>query len=127
MLKKSILLLMLLVVLSSCKNSTETMDSPLVGTWNLTTMKVNGNTVAKADYTGVPVKILFSFTGNGTIWTEDYGKASGTTDFIWSTSGSTLNMQLPGEVLKSYGYSISNSQLTITLTNGYQFIFTLQQ
>ncbi len=127
MYKRTVLLLLIILLITACaKNSTEVMDSPLIGNWNLTSMNAGGTAVNKNLYTGVPVKFLFSYNGSGTVWKEDYGKAAGSSDFTWNTSGTTLTIQPAGGAQATYTYSITGSQLTITAATGEQYFFVKQ-
>jgi len=127
MMKKLLLCLILILTVSACKSSTESQEeSPLIGTWVLNSMKINGSAVDQAIYTQVPAKILFSYNGNGTIWIENYGKPAGTTSIVWSTAGSTLHMTPEGGTDKPVTYSVSGNQFTMTDQANYQFTFTKQ-
>lgn len=125
--KTIFLAFILIAILTACgKNSTEPGESPILGNWNLTTMKVSGADVNPDDYTKVPVKLLFSFTETGTAWYESNGKPSGSESFGWSTNGGNLNLQFPGETQKSVSYSLNGNQLIITDSSNYQYTYSKQ-
>lgn len=125
MLKRICLLLVIITLLPACKdNSSDPQESPLIGTWALTTMKYNNAEVNPDNYTNVPVRFLFSFTGSGTVWYETSGKSNGSAGFLWSTSGSNLTSQAPESAAKTVSFSVNGNQLTITDTENYQYIYT---
>lgn len=124
--KRIAVIISLLILISACKELTESENNPLVGTWTLTTMRVNGTVVSAADYTDVPVKLLFLHAGSGTVWYESDGKANGSASFIWSSAGNTITVKADGEEGKNVAYSVNSTTLTITDSSNYQYIYTKQ-
>ena len=58
-----------------------THDLALVGTWDLTTCKINGSVVSYQNFADCPVKIQFNAEGTGIVWKKDYGTACGCESF----------------------------------------------
>jgi hypothetical protein len=124
--KKIAVIISLLILISACKELTESENNPLIGTWTLTAMKVNGAVVSAADYSDVPVKLLLLHAGSGTVWYQSGGKDDGSASLIWSSAGNTITVKAEGEDGKSVTYSVNTTTLTITDSSNYQYIYTKQ-
>lgn len=122
--KRIAVIISFLILISACKESTESEENPLLGTWTLTTMKVSGAVVSAADYTEVPAKLLFLHAGSGTVWYESNGKSDGSVSFVWSSSGNIITVTLEGGEGKSVTYSVNGTTLTITDSSNHQYIYT---
>ncbi|MBN1461459.1 MAG: hypothetical protein JXA57_18175 [Armatimonadetes bacterium] len=98
--------------------TTEPTD-PLIGTWVLAQMRVNGTTVNPDDYFDVLIKLTFDSDGTGRLWEEDYGHLEPECPwpFIWHTAGSTLYLQASGEDEGVGNFSVSGSTLVISFTD----------
>ena len=124
MLRKKLLLIILLIV--GCDNSTEPSNESIIGTWNLTTMKLDGEIVNPDEHYDVVIIILFNFGGIGTVWVEDQGTDAGSIPFVWHTNGSQLTLQLEGEDAVSATYSISDNTFNLLFSDGWELIYTKQ-
>ena len=96
MTKHILLYLFLIVIFISCDDDNGTNPTPqpthdaaLVGTWELTTLKVNGVFIAPSMAEEIPVKIKFEADGTGTFWFETNGIPLPLT---WSTTGNQLTI-----------------------------------
>lgn len=126
---KFLLLLISLLFVFSCDNSepTKPKSNSLIGTWVLSSMKVNNNTVNPDDYNDVAVKITFNSDGTGKVWIEDYGylEEESPISFIWHTNDNQLSIQLSGEDEGVATYSVSGNTLTLTFSDeGESWVFT---
>lgn len=129
MLKRIVISTLILTIFVACNKKSSTQPeqtNALIGTWNLTTMKVDRIIVNLDDYNDVPVEIKFNSDGTGTVWMEGYGYLEGSGPFIWSTNGNQITIQLEGEDAASATYSVNDNTLTLTFSDGWQFIFTKQ-
>jgi hypothetical protein len=115
-------LLFLLLLIAGCDedNSTEptgNRDSALHGTWNLSTLKVNGNVTNPSNLSEVPVTIQFNADGTGNVWLSDYGSPAGKISFTWQTSGSQINLTTVEET-SVVNYTVSGNSATISFVEG---------
>jgi hypothetical protein len=116
MLKKFAITFTPFAFVSACNgdSSTESEQPTLVGTWNLTTLRVGGVVVNPDEHNDVPVKLTFSADGTGSVWISDYGLLeSSPEEFIWETQGNQLTVQFSGQTAETVSYSLSGNALTV--------------
>ncbi len=119
MFKHILLSLFLTVIFISCDKDSGTEPGPthdqaLVGTWDLTTLKSDGNIINPNDEDGVAAKVQFNAGGTGTVWIEDYGNPTETNAFNWNTTGNQLTIV---DVFIA-NYIISGNTCTISYLDG---------
>ena len=115
------MVLVLVFIMIGCKtdNPTEpnipvTHDEALVGTWDLTECKLNGNIVSSENFSECPVKVQFNSSGAGLVWEEDYGTACGCKAFSWSTTKDQLTIHEENEYPFVSTYVVSDGTFTIS-------------
>lgn len=98
------IVLIIVFIIIGCKEDTTTepeiiasTDPALVGTWELTECKLNGNITSSENFSDCPVKLEFSESGIGLCWKEEYGSAIGCKSFSWSTTNSELTIHEENE------------------------------
>ncbi|MEN8192668.1 MAG: lipocalin family protein [Bacteroidota bacterium] len=135
MYKYLILIFVLVIALTCCKDDTATEpdtqpkhDQALVGTWELTTCKLNGDPISSENFSDCPVKIEFTEVGSGIVWTENYGTATGCKTFQWSTTNDELTIHQENEYPFVSTYTVSNNTLTISFVDdgNVELIYTKQ-
>jgi hypothetical protein len=88
--------------------------NPLVGTWNLTSVTVDGVPENPDDLIEIPVRFTFSDDGTGSADFETLGQPDGTDALTWSTNGGTLTLQFQGEVPEDITFTLNGDTLTLS-------------
>ena len=93
--KKVIVSLFIFLLIISCSNNDANGPdtNSIIGTWNLTTMKVDGSTINPDEEDSIPYKIRFhSDNSTGVVWMKDYGllDPDSPMSFTWFTNGNIL-------------------------------------
>lgn len=109
-------------------NTTVSNDQALVGTWDLTESKLNGNLVSSENFSDCLVKIEFSTSGSGLVWKKDYGVACGCKSFSWSTTKDQLTIHEENEYPFVSTYVVSDGTLTISFVDegNIELVYTKQ-
>ena len=104
----------------ACESSNDPEVHPLVGSWDLTSMTLDGAPEIPADWNDVAVQITFLADGTGWTNMKDYGQPEDANwiGLTWSASGGTLTLQLEGEDPASLGFTVSGITLAIFDTEG---------
>lgn len=109
-------------------NATVAHDQALVGTWDLTESKLNGNLVSSENFSDCLVKIEFGTSGSGLVWEEDYGVACGCKSFSWSTTKDQLTIHEENEYPFVSTYVVSDGTCSISFVDegNVELVYTKQ-
>ena len=128
-----VLILVFIIIGCNKDNSTEpnitvTNDQALMGTWELTKCKLNGNVVSSENFSECPIKIEFNESGIGIVWKEDYGVACGCKSFSWSTTKDQLTIHEENEYPFVSTYVVSDGTFSISFVDegNVELVYTKQ-
>ena len=125
--KKVIVSLFIFLLIISCSNNDANGPdtNSIIGTWNLTTMKVDGSTINPDEEDSIPYKIRFhSDNSTGVVWMKDYGllDPDSPMSFTWFTNGNILTIMVEEEVVEKVSYSVSGNTFSMTETDGSEIV-----